>query len=402
MNNEFLSTFNQVKFQYQDISYECLESAIIAQMLPIEFRSELSEISGQLALRLFSKLVKDKTFETNKVYNNSLTEFNNNKEKIVEEVLYEYFKSDEDLKFKLISTGYSKFSTESNSIIKDIYDKCLFNVRNKIREFPKLNIISWNVNGIRSCYDKNLIEFIDSEQPDILCIQEVKCLLGDLPYYILNDLEERGYRIYINSAEKAGYAGTAVITRCIPNSVAFGFITKNDNGVIIEKEDEGRIITCVFDNFYLVTAYVPNSKIDHERLDYRMEWEDKMRDHLGILKADKEVIYCGDLNCANQPIDCYKEDDWETPGTTYQERQKFCDLLNTGFYDLWRLLNKGVKKYSWWSYMRKAREKNHGMRLDYFLLTNKVAQNCTDVDILNDVQGSDHCPVKVVIRNYRY
>lgn len=243
-----------------------------------------------------------------------------------------------------------------------------------------MRFISFNVNGLRAIKQKNFDEFFKEIDADFFCIQETKMQDGQL------DISIDGYYSYMNSAIKKGYSGTLIYTKHKPLSVAYGM-----NG---NYNDEGRIITLEYDNYYVVTCYVPNSQEGLKRLDYRMQFEDDMRSYLKSLDNKKPVIYCGDLNVAHQPIDIKNPTSNErNAGYTIEERTKLTKLLDTGFIDTFRLLNPDVVKYSWWSYRFFAREKNIGWRIDYFLVSSTLKEKVKGADILTDVMGSDHCPV---------
>lgn len=246
-----------------------------------------------------------------------------------------------------------------------------------------MKIISWNVAGLRACYKKGLEEFFLSELPDMFCMQETKVLEKENPLHI------EGYKEYLYPAEKKGYSGTMIYSKIEPLSVKYGIgIEAFDN--------EGRVITLEYDNFYLVNAYVPNSKRELERLDERMYFEDEMRKYLKNL--DKNVIYCGDLNVAHEEIDIKNaKTNTRSAGFTIEERNKMTELLESGFTDTFRYLYPDMIKYSWWSYMGGARAKNVGWRLDYFIVNKEYINKVNDSLILNEIMGSDHCPIKLII-----
>lgn len=249
-----------------------------------------------------------------------------------------------------------------------------------------MKLISWNVNGIRACVNKGFIDFFNKIDADIFCIQETKCQKGQI------ELEFEGYESYWNSAEKKGYSGTAIFTKIKPLTIKYG-IGKE------EHDKEGRVITLEFDKFYMVNIYTPNSKRELERLDYRMIWEDEIKKYLLHLNKIKPVIMCGDLNVA------YKEIDLKNPktnrhnaGFTDEERNKMTELLDAGFTDSFRYKYPDKEnEYSWWSYMGRAREKNVGWRIDYFIVSNDIAKKIKDATIHQEVYGSDHCPVELII-----
>lgn len=249
-----------------------------------------------------------------------------------------------------------------------------------------MKLISWNVNGIRACCDKGFREAFKSLDADFFCLQETKMQEGQL------DLAFDGYTSYWNYAEKKGYSGTAIFTRHQPLSVTYG--------LDIEHHDkEGRVITMEMENFYLVTVYTPNSQDGLKRLDYRMTWEDDFRNYLLELDKKKPVIVCGDLNVAHKEIDLKNpKTNRMNAGFTNQEREKFQLLLDSGFIDTFRFFYPDMESiYSWWSYRFKAREKNAGWRIDYFLASKRLADKLTGAKIHTEIYGSDHCPVEVTI-----
>lgn len=245
-----------------------------------------------------------------------------------------------------------------------------------------MKLVSWNVNGIRSCIQKGFYDFIKNENADIYCIQETKMKEGQ------EDISIDGYDLYMNSADKAGYSGTAVYTKIKPLNVTYGID-------IDEHDHEGRVITLEFEKFYLVCCYTPNSKRELERLDYRMKWEDDFRNYLKTLDKKKGVVLCGDLNVAHKEIDLKNpSSNHHNAGFTDEERNKMTELLDAGFIDSYRYFYPDkTDVYSWWSYMFHAREKNAGWRIDYFIVSNKLEKEMKDADILCDTLGSDHCPV---------
>lgn len=247
-------------------------------------------------------------------------------------------------------------------------------------------LISWNVNGLRACMDKGFMDFFDSIDADVVCLQEIKLSEGQLEW------NREGYYAYWNYAEKKGYSGTAVFLKKEPVNVTYGI-------GIEEHDHEGRVITVEYDNYYLVNVYTPNSKRDLARLEYRMVWEDAFREYLMTLDADKPVIVMGDMNVAHEEIDLKNpKSNHRNAGFTDEERSKMTELLNAGFTDTFRYLYPDVKdRYSWWSYMFKAREKNAGWRIDYFLSSKRLDDRIKEADILDSVMGSDHCPVELVI-----
>ena len=248
-----------------------------------------------------------------------------------------------------------------------------------------MKFISWNVNGLRACADKGFGEVFKALDADFFCLQETKMQEGQL------DLAFEGYRSWWNSADKKGYSGTAIFSRHEPLSVTRGI-------GIDEHDHEGRVLTLEMPDFYLVCVYVPNSQDELKRLDYRMRWEDDFRAYLTGLSAKKGVIVCGDLNVAHEAIDLKNpSSNRRNAGFTDEERAKFTTLLQAGFNDTWRLLHPGVVKYSWWSYRFQARQKNAGWRIDYFLVSDALKDRIVSADIHNDIFGSDHCPVELVL-----
>lgn len=249
-----------------------------------------------------------------------------------------------------------------------------------------MKLISWNVNGLRACCSKGFEETFAQLDADIFCLQETKMQAGQL------DLHFEGYESYWNYAEKKGYSGTAVFTRIRPINVTYGM-------GIDDHDHEGRVITLEFENFFLVTVYTPNSQDELKRLDYRMTWDDDFRAYLLLLDAKKPVIACGDLNVAHQEIDLKNpKTNRRNAGFTDEEREKFSLLLDAGFTDTFRHFYPDLKDaYSWWSYRFKAREKNAGWRIDYFIASKRLNELLTGAKIHNDVLGSDHCPVEVDI-----
>lgn len=247
-----------------------------------------------------------------------------------------------------------------------------------------MKMVSWNVNGIRACMTKGFMDFFREIDADIFCIQETKMQPGQL------EIETPGYVQYMNSADKKGYSGTMVFSKREPLSVVYGI-------GIDEHDHEGRVITCEYDEFYLVCVYTPNSKDELLRLDYRMEWEDDFKAYLLKLKEKKAVVLCGDLNVAHQEIDLKNpKTNRRNAGFTDEERGKMTSLLESGFIDSYRYLYPDVRdRYSWWSYRFKAREKNAGWRIDYFVVSDDVKDNIKEAHIHTDIFGSDHCPVSI-------
>ena len=248
-----------------------------------------------------------------------------------------------------------------------------------------MKLISWNVNGFRSVLEKGFGNFFASADADILCLQETKMQPGQAVF------DTPGYHQYWYSAEKKGYSGTAVFTKTEPISVQYGI-------GIPEHDTEGRAITLEFEEFYLLCVYTPNAQRELARLDYRMTWEDALRAYILDLDAKKPVIYCGDLNVAHEEIDLKNpKTNHHSAGFSDEERGKFTELLQSGFTDTFRALYPDKVQYSWWSYMMKAREKNVGWRIDYFVVSNRLFSKVTDSFILGEVMGSDHCPVGIVL-----
>ena len=247
-------------------------------------------------------------------------------------------------------------------------------------------LISWNVNGLRAVVGKDFVEIFKKLDADFFCLQETKMQAGQL------DLEFDGYKSYWNYAEKKGYSGTAIYTRQEPLNVTLGI-------GIDEHDHEGRVITLEMEKFYLVNVYVPNSQDGLKRLDYRMRWEDDFRTYLLKLNEKKPVIVCGDLNVAHKEIDLKNpKTNRKNAGFTDEEREKMTMLLDAGFTDSWRFFNPDVEGvYSWWSYRFRAREKNAGWRIDYFLVSNDARDKMADAKIHTEIFGSDHCPVELDI-----
>lgn len=250
-----------------------------------------------------------------------------------------------------------------------------------------MKLISWNVNGLRAALNKGFYDFLKDNQPDMLCLQETKMQEGQAE--IISD----GYYQYYNSADKKGYSGTLIFTKERPINVTLG-IGKD------EHDHEGRVITCEYKEFYLVTCYTPNSKNELERLDYRMIWEDDFLAYLKSLDDKKPVIMCGDLNVAHQEVDLTNpKTNRRNAGFTDEERNKMTQLLESGFVDTYRYLYPQKEgSYSWWSYRFNARARNIGWRIDYFIVSNRIADKILDAIIYQDVTGSDHCPVGLEIK----
>lgn len=247
-------------------------------------------------------------------------------------------------------------------------------------------IISWNVNGLRACVNKGFLDFFKEIDADVFCVQETKLQEGQI------DLDLDGYHQYWNYAEKKGYSGTAMFTKDEPLSVKYGI-------GIEEHDKEGRVITAEFDTYYLVTCYTPNSQNELNRLDYRMEWEDAFLKYLKELEKSKPIILCGDLNVAHTEIDLKNpKTNRKNAGFTDEEREKMTTLLGSGFTDTFRYFypdKEGV--YSWWSYRFKAREKNAGWRIDYFISSKELNDKLISADIHTDILGSDHCPIELKV-----
>ena len=245
-----------------------------------------------------------------------------------------------------------------------------------------MKLISWNVNGLRACLTKGWQDFFDKEDADFFCLQETKLQAGQI------DLDMPGYHQYFHSGERKGYSSTAVFTKKEPLNIRYDFENELDH------PKEGRVMTLEFEDYYLVNAYVPNSKEKLARLDYRMFFEDELRNHLLKLNEKKPVVYCGDLNVAKEEIDLKNpQSNHFNPGFSDEERQKMRDLLASGFVDTFRTLYPEKEEYSWWSYRFNARMKNIGWRIDYFIVSERLMQHVTDSKILGEVMGSDHCPV---------
>ena len=250
-----------------------------------------------------------------------------------------------------------------------------------------MKFISWNVNGLRAVVGKGFTDIFKQLDADFFCLQETKMQAGQL------DLNFEGYNSYWNYADKKGYSGTAIFTRHTPINVTYGI-------GIDEHDHEGRVITLEMENFYLVTAYVPNSQDGLKRLDYRMTWEDDFRNYLLELDKKKPVIVCGDLTVAHKEIDLRNpKTNRLNPGFTDQEREKFTILLDSGFTDTFRHFYPDLTDaYSWWSYRFQARAKNAGWRIDYFIVSNRLAEHMESASIHNEIFGSDHCPVELVLK----
>lgn len=248
-----------------------------------------------------------------------------------------------------------------------------------------MKFISWNVNGLRACVGKDFAQSFESLNADFFCLQETKMQAGQL------ELQFPGYTSYWNYAEKKGYSGTAIYTRKEPLAVTYGI-------GIDEHDHEGRVITLEYDKFFLVTVYTPNSQEELRRLDYRMTWEDAFQAYLHQLDAKKPVIVCGDMNVAHQEIDLKNpKTNRRSAGFTDEERSKMTQLLNNGFTDTFRTLHPEQVTYSYWSYRFRAREKNAGWRIDYFLISDRLRPQLKGASIHTEIYGSDHCPVELDI-----
>ena len=248
-----------------------------------------------------------------------------------------------------------------------------------------MKFISWNVNGFRAVLGKGFRDIFESLDADFFCLQETKMQPGQA------DFSPEGYKSYWFSADKKGYSGTAIFAKHEPISVSYGLDGKH--------VDEGRVITLEYEDFYLVCAYVPNAQDGLKRIDYRMEFEDDMREYLSALDRVKPVIYCGDLNVAHNEIDLKNpKANIGNAGFSYEERGKFGELLGAGFVDSFRYLYPDTVKYSWWSYRFRARENTAGWRIDYFLVSDRIKGEIASAEILTDIMGSDHCPVLLKIK----
>lgn len=249
-----------------------------------------------------------------------------------------------------------------------------------------VKLVSWNVNGLRAVAGKGFAQIFDELNADCVCLQETKLQKGQI------DLEFLGYTSYWNYADKPGYSGTVIYTRKPVLSVSYGL-------GVDEHDHEGRVVTLEFEDFYLVNVYVPNSQDGLRRLDYRMNWEDAFRGFVKSLESKKPVVVCGDMNVAHEEIDL------KNPSTNHfnagfsdEERSKFTELLGSGFIDTWRFQHPDEVKYSWWSYRGGARFRNAGWRIDYFLVSESLREHIFSTEILNDIAGSDHCPVVLCLK----
>ncbi len=248
-----------------------------------------------------------------------------------------------------------------------------------------MKMISWNVNGLRACMNKGFNQFFEETDADIFCLQETKLQEGQI------DFKPDGYFCYWNYAKKKGYSGTAIFTKKKPLKVTYGMGLE-------EHDDEGRLITLEFDSFYFATVYVPNSKRELERLDYRMKWEDDFRSYILTLNKSKPIVFCGDLNVAHKEIDLKNPKTNHNNAGFTDERKKLGALLESGFTDTFRYFYPDTTgAYSWWSYMFRAREKNAGWRIDYFISSKELEDKLKDAKIHSDIFGSDHCPIELDI-----
>lgn len=250
-----------------------------------------------------------------------------------------------------------------------------------------MKLVSWNVAGFRACLNKGFEDFFNKIDADIFCLQEVKALKEQIPF------EPKGYFEYLNPALRKGYSGTLVYTKIKPLEVTYGIGIK-------EHDQEGRVITLEYYNFYLVNVYVPNVKRSLERLPYRMIWEDDFLKYIKNLEKKKPVVVCGDFNVAHQEIDIKNaKQNIGNAGFTYEEREKFTRLLDSGFIDTFRYFypNK-TDAYTWWSYMGNVRERNIGWRIDYFIVSKDFIDNVLDVEIYSNILGSDHCPIGITLK----
>lgn len=249
-----------------------------------------------------------------------------------------------------------------------------------------VKMISWNVNGIRACVKKGFMDYFKDVDADVFCIQESKLQEGQI------EMDLPGYHQYWNYAQKKGYSGTALFSKKEPISVSYGL-------GIEEHDNEGRVITAEYENYYVVTCYTPNSKTELERLDYRMVWDDAFRNHLLALDEKKPVLFCGDLNVAHNEIDLKNpKTNRRSAGFTDEERGKMTELLGVGFIDTFRYLYPDAEgAYSWWSYLGKARDRNAGWRIDYWCVSDRLKEKIKEAEIHSAILGSDHCPVMLDI-----
>ena len=251
-----------------------------------------------------------------------------------------------------------------------------------------MKFVSWNVNGIRSAMDKGFREFVLTELPDFLCLQETKARPEQVDTQWATDC---GYQQVWNCAEKKGYSGTSIWSLTQPNKTSLGI-------GVSEHDQEGRVVTTTYDDFHLVTVYVPNSQRGLTRLDYRLEWDAAFLAYVKKLNRRKPVIFCGDLNCAHQEIDLKNpKPNRKNAGFTIEERQGIDEVIAAGFTDTFREFESGPGHYSWWTYRNNARERNIGWRIDYFFVANRILPRVTDASIRSDVFGSDHCPIEITL-----
>lgn len=251
-----------------------------------------------------------------------------------------------------------------------------------------MKIVSWNVNGLRACIKKDFLKSLKSLSCDAICIQETKLQKDQIP----EEIESLKYESYWHFAIKKGYSGTSVLTKVKPISVKYGIGSK-------DHDSEGRTITIEYENFYLVNAYVPNAQPELKRIDFRTDWENKLLKHLKKLDKLKPVVYCGDLNVAHEEIDLKNpKQNVGQPGFSDEERSMMTKLLSSGFSDVFRKLYPEKKEYTWWSYRANARENNVGWRIDYFIVSDRFLNNIKDIKIHNEIYGSDHCPVELIIK----
>lgn len=249
-----------------------------------------------------------------------------------------------------------------------------------------MKFISWNVAGLRACYKKGFSDVFEMFDADIVALQEVKCTEEEIPYK--ND----SYNFYLNSANKKGYSGVCIYSKLKPISVSYGM-------GIEEHDQEGRMITLEFDDFYFINVYTPNSKKELERLDYRMKWENDILNYINDLRSKKSVVMCGDLNVAHNEIDIKNAaSNRRSAGFTDEEREKMSILLSNGYVDTFRYLYPDEVKYSWWSYLFHAREHNAGWRLDYFIISEDLKEKLINSKIHTEIMGSDHCPIELLLK----
>ena len=252
-----------------------------------------------------------------------------------------------------------------------------------------MKIVTWNVNGIRACIKNGFCDAFKILKPDIMCIQETKLQPEQIPD---DFLDKKKYQDYWHSAVKKGYSGTAVFSKPAVKNISYGIKSSMH-------DDEGRNITVEYDDFYLVNAYVPNAQPELKRIDYRMDYEDKLRKYLKSLDKKKPVIYCGDLNVAHEEIDLKNPStNHGNPGFSDEERGKMTDLLSAGFTDVYRALNPKGTDYTWWSYRMNARQKDVGWRIDYFIVSDRFMDKIKNIKIHKEILGSDHCPVELILK----